>query len=299
MCAASIDQWTKESLGFEFIPGTTGIMPTLLECGLKVLTTGDSHTKVLLTLEAFKAFENGSLPIGDVEVIESVRSTVPDSPARPNNLTVVQPGKTPKRGKAGSLKNRITLLHSLAHIESYAIDLSWDILVRFAEDALPREFYSDWLRIAADEARHFSIWNHRLIELGSHYGALPVHEGLWESATKTSYSLDARLAIVHMVHEARGLDVAPRTLQNLRNANDSRSADLLQVIYDDEVTHVAAAVKWFIYRTEQSSTSERVSYFHNIVRKDFCGNLKPPFNDEARAQAGFTAEWYEPLVLEE
>jgi uncharacterized ferritin-like protein (DUF455 family) len=214
----------------------------------------------------------------------------------------------PKRGKAGSLKNRITLLHSLAHIESYAIDLSWDIIARFystkvgSEDQnaefgepLPTEFFDDWVRIAGEEASHFNIWAARLKFLGSHYGALPGHDGLWESASSTADTLLARLSIVHCVHEARGLDVAPTTLARLRAAGDEDSAALLEGIFEQEITHVAAGVRWIKYLCEKNHI-EPIPAFHAIVRERFRGNLKPPFNTEARARAGFTEEWYGPLA---
>ncbi len=50
------------------------------------------------------------------------------------------------------------------------------------------------------------------MELGSSYGAMPAHDGLWESAAATAHSLPARLAVEACVHEARGLDVLPQTI---------------------------------------------------------------------------------------
>lgn len=47
---------------------------------------------------------------------------------------------------------------------------------------------------------------------------------------------------------------------------------------------------------------EAVSYpsveiwFHALTRAHFKGLLKPPFNEEARARAGFGPEWYLPLA---
>lgn len=64
-------------------------------------------------------------------------------------------------------------------------------------------------QIAEDEAKHYSLLAQRLVEMGSYFGALPVHHGLWESARETAHSLVSRLCIIHLVHEARGLDVNP------------------------------------------------------------------------------------------
>jgi uncharacterized ferritin-like protein (DUF455 family) len=111
---------------------------------------------------------------------------------------MVDPGQVRKRGKGGSLESRIAILHSLANIEQWAIDLGWDIIARFATSHLPREFYNDFVQLAKEEAIHFSLLVSRLEELGSHFGALPVHGGLWDSARDTAHDLGCRLAIVHM-----------------------------------------------------------------------------------------------------
>ena len=100
--------------------------------------------------------------------------------------------------------------------------------------------------------KHYELLEKRLIELGSHFGALPVHNGLWESATVTKDNLLSRLAIVHMVHEARGLDVHPQTRLRFLNQKDDISVALLDILYKDEITHVAAGIKWFQYGCQKN-----------------------------------------------
>lgn len=103
-------------------------------------------------------------------------------------------------------------------------------------------------QVADDEARHFSLLASRLEALGSSYGDLPAHDGLWESACATAGSLPARLAVEHCVHEARGLDVLPSTIAKFRNNGDDESAALLEgVIYPEEVTHCGAGVRWLTH----------------------------------------------------
>lgn len=155
----------------------------------------------------------------------------------------------PKLGKGGSLRSRQAILHSLVHTESWAIDLSWDIIARFGiQESMPTDFFTDFVKVAQDEGRHFSLLASRLQELGSHYGAFPAHDGLWDSAIKTSNSLLARLAIEHCVHEARGLDVLPSIVSRFRNGGDEDTAKLLEtVVYPEEITHCAAGVRWFRY----------------------------------------------------
>ncbi|XP_077323847.1 uncharacterized protein HI_0077-like isoform X1 [Lithobates pipiens] len=268
------------------------------ECSLtywacRILCTADPEEKAKLTQQAQELWNTGK--IADIG-----QTQPPAQPKRKENLTIVQPGRI-KRGKGGTLASRIALLHSLANIEQWAIDLSWDIIARFAHfqlqsgEKLPREFFSDFVKVAGDEAKHYCLLQKRLTELGSTFGDLPVHNGLWQSASDTAHDLLGRLAIVHMVHEARGLDVHPQTLQRFSAQGDESSAQVLEVIYTDEITHVAAGLKWFTYICAKEQR-DCLSTFHELVPLYFRGYLKPPFNTEGRKSAGMSEEWYLPLV---
>lgn len=296
---------------------------TLVEAALRVLNTGDPFEKAKLGDLVASKWQQGSI----VQAYNpSLDFPVPDRPARLANVRLVSPSLMPKLGKAGSLQSRQAIVHSLVHTESWAIDLSWDIIARFGkQEGMPREFFTDFVKVAQDEGRHFTLLAKRLEELGSSYGALPAHDGLWDSAIATSKDLLARLAIEHCVHEARGLDVLPTTISRFRNGGDNETADLLEtVVYPEEITHCAAGVKWFKYLCLRSKTpalsrdnlsseengdeeteistggdEEVIQKFHAIVRTRFRGPLKPPFNEEARKAAGFGPQWYEPLAVKE
>ncbi|RLN37391.1 hypothetical protein BBO99_00003862 [Phytophthora kernoviae] len=185
----------------------------------------------------------------------------------------------------------------LAHAESYAIDLMWDIVARFMPLNLPRAFYDDWVRIAGEEADHFNSWAHRLTELGSFYGDLTGHEGLWDAAYETRDNILARLAVVHLVHEARGLDVFPNAVQRFKKASDEVSLTIIHKNYREETTHVGAGVRWFRYVCERDG-EDAIGKFHEIVPQYYKGTLKPPFNTEARDKAGMLEEWYLPLSID-
>ncbi len=185
----------------------------------------------------------------------------------------------------------MAFIHAIAHIELNAIDLAWDIIARFTNEALPKLFYDDWVQVALDEAEHFNLLSERLSELGGAYGDLPAHNGLWEAAVTTNDDLLARLAIVPMTLEARGLDTTPGAVSKLRQAGDAQSADILQRIGSEEIPHVRAGVRWFETLCEGRGIDPVTSY-HEFIRTRFQGSLKPPFNEEARAQAGMTIEYY-------
>lgn len=221
---------------------------------------------------------------------------IPDYPGRPERPELVNP-RDVKRRRLGSLKGRVSLLHAIAHIEFNAINLAADMVARFAMD--PRiqdkdrhEFVSDWVLVCADEARHFSMINARLTELGSSYGDSPAHNGLWEAAISTNGDLAARLVIAPMVLEARGLDVTPKMIENLQKSGDDESAAILTTIFNEEIAHVAAGARWFRHICQRENQDE-TSYFQTLLSKHFKGSLKPPFNIDARNMAGLPRSYYE------
>ncbi|MBA4082562.1 MAG: DUF455 domain-containing protein [Erythrobacter sp.] len=219
---------------------------------------------------------------------------MPDQPAWPDAPELLPPGQMPKRRKAGSERGRIALWHSLAHIEFVAIDLALDMAGRFGGEMGP-EFVSDFLDVAADEAMHFALLARKLQTLGSHYGALPAHAGLWEAAHATRHDVAARLAVVPMVLEARGLDVTPATLERVREAGDANGAKILARILDDEIRHVAVGTKHFLQCAETAQI-EPESYWQDLVKRHFRGQVKAPFNDSARLAAGLSRGFYATIA---
>ena len=263
----------------------------LLPQATNILKTTDANTKVSNSRTVAAAWRNGNL-------IDLGHSQAPDRPGRPAAPALLGPRCVPRRRINKSPAGRIALLHALAHIELNAVDLAWDILVRFTvTQKLPSAFINDWVSIADEEAKHFALLNGRLKELGSYYGALPAHDGLWEAAINTANDFSARLAIVPLVLEARGLDVTPPMIEKLERADDYASAEILRIIHRDEITHVAIGHKWFKWACRKSK-SDPVTTFKMLVRQYYRGTLKAPFNRESRDKAGFTAEFYEHLSTE-
>ncbi|MEO1694273.1 MAG: ferritin-like domain-containing protein [Pseudomonadota bacterium] len=218
---------------------------------------------------------------------------LPHRPGRPPRPELLAPRDMPRRSASGA-KGRFALMHSLAHIELNAVDMTWDLVARFSDKPMPRTFFDNWVQVGLEEAKHFDLLERRLADLGGSYGDLPAHDGLWQVAADTGHDLLARLAIVPLVLEARGLDVTPPMIEKLRSADDHPSADVLEIIYRDEKRHVAFGTRWFVHMCRQEgSNAER--RFHALVRKHFRGGLRPPFNDRARAEAGLTPGFYKPL----
>ncbi|MBK6411739.1 ferritin-like domain-containing protein [Sphingopyxis sp.] len=258
-------------------------MQSLGEAARAVLLTAGPHDKRRAARSMARAWRQGTLE-------HRCDTPMPDQPAWPAAPALLAPNRMPRRGKGGSERGRIALLHALAHIEFVAIDLAVDLLGRFGNQ-FPREFVDDWIGVAADEAMHFALLDRRLRALGSYYGALPAHAGLWESAQDTADDVLARLAIVPMVLEARGLDVTPSTVERFHAAGDESSAKILSRIYSDEIRHVRAGTAWFGWLCDERGFNA-VETWHALVKARFRGAIKAPFNDSARHDAGLTQEYY-------
>ena len=257
---------------------------TLSDAAYRVLSEPAPDEKVRLTHAYARAWTNGAIAdVGDARP--------PDRPARPARPELKRPGDMPNRTKGG-VKGRIALVHAIAHIELNAIDLGWDIIARFAHEDLPRAFFDDWVQVAEDEARHFEMLQKRLVELDATYGDLPAHDGLWEAATDTADDLAARLALVPMLLEARGLDTTPATVARLERNGDATTAAIMAEIGEDEIAHVAAGVRWFEHLCANRGLVP-VATFHDLVKTRFKGQIKPPFNTDARSRAGLSRAYYE------
>ena len=268
-------------------------MKSLAEMAVEVLTTADGREKTALShahaAAWFAAREAGEpLPVG--------RADPPLRPARPEKPELKDPRDVPRR-RPGSPQGRIALLHALAHIELNAVDLHWDIIARFTDVPFPIGFYDDWVRAADEESKHFNLVCDCLESLDSHYGALPAHAGMWRAAEDTVEDIYGRLAVVPMVLEARGLDVTPGMIEIFRKAEVTQAVAALEVIYAEEVGHVAYGSKWFNFLCGRDNLDPKPQ-FHALVQRYFHGALKPPFNEEKRAEAGLPPDFYWPLAEE-
>ncbi|KAG0499365.1 hypothetical protein HPP92_004056 [Vanilla planifolia] len=257
---------------------------SLAECAALVLSTPDPLQKSYLSHLSFSCWRNGRLTVG--------AACPPDHPARPGRPKLVSPKEIPQHKRSGIPLNAY-MLHNLAHVELNAIDLAWDTVARFSSlhDVLGDQFFSDFARVADDESRHFGWCSQRLTELGFSYGAMPAHNFLWKECNKSSGDITARLAVIPLVQEARGLDAGPRLVQKLIGFGDHRTSNIVAKIVDEEVAHVAVGVFWFTLICQKMGRPPSDTF--KGLLKEYNVELKGPFNYAAREEAGIPRDWYE------
>ncbi|MFA5982781.1 MAG: ferritin-like domain-containing protein [Methylococcaceae bacterium] len=263
-------------------------MDSLFDYAQACLHSTDIEDKLCWTHEAYARAKQKQLRIsGEAPVYPIALVKFPDRPI------LLAPRNMAKRN-IKTQEGRAAFFHAIAHVEFVAIYLAWDIIYRFR--GLPESFYLDWLRVADEEAQHFSLLSQHLLALGVSYGDLPAHSGLWEHATDTADNLLARLAMVPRCMEARGLDVTPALINKFIQLNDGHSAAILTRILADEVGHVERGSYWFKAICQQQGQDSEATFQHLIRQYYRGGKPKGPFNREMRIIAGFSnaeLDWLE------
>lgn len=213
-------------------------------------------------------------------------------PGYPAELHLVPPQRVPKRNMATPI-GRAKLLHAIAHIEFNAMHLALDACYRFR--GMPRAYYDDWLQVAAEEARHFALLQASLERRGCSYGRYSAHNGLWEMATATAHSVLARMALVPLVLEARGLDVTPGLRERFAQSGDDDAVAILDVILREEIGHVAIGMRWFRQACAEHALDPAAT-FVALTREHRAPRPHLPLNRAARLQAGFTEDQLTALL---
>ena len=260
----------------------------LRELALESLCETDPSAKVNLVRE-MQSCSNVSQSITQV-----VARKLPGKPDRPE---LCHPAKVPRRSPT-TLEGRAATVHAIAHIEFNAINLSLDAIWRF--DCMPDAFYQDLLRVAKEEAKHFTLLRDHLRGMQTQangtpqwdYGDFSAHDGLWEMCDKTAHDIVARMALVPRTLEARGLDATPQIQAKLRQVatQDALGAvAILDIILRDEIGHVAIGNHWYRWLCERDGF-DPATYYARLTECYKAPRLRPPFNREARLKAGFTSE---------
>jgi uncharacterized ferritin-like protein (DUF455 family) len=258
-------------------------MLELRQTALELLAITDPQTKVDRVKQLFDEYQEQHIDLDTSSVLNSDGLTLPGRPPKPE---LVPPLTVPKR-KMDTIEGRLSLLHSLAHIEFNAMNLALDAIWRFAD--MPEQYYEDWLKVAKEEAHHFSLIETHLQSAGITYGDYPAHNSLWEMVERTSDAVIARMALVPRTMEARGLDAVPAIRDRFQQIKDDQVVKILEIILRDEVGHVLIGNQWFNFLCAKENLSP-IKTYKELARAYCAPTLRGPFNIEARKQAGFTTE---------
>ncbi|MEK7811962.1 MAG: ferritin-like domain-containing protein [Pseudomonadota bacterium] len=254
----------------------------LRQASLHWLIECDAVHKVAGVRRLAQAWAAGELVL-DATATLSESKDIPGHPAKPELVSPL----TVKRRAMNTTEGRAAMIHALVHIEFNAINLALDALWRFP--SLPREYYTDWLQVADEEAFHFTLLADHLQTQGFAYGDFTGHNGLWDMAVRTQHDVLERMALLPRTMEARGLDVTPGTKAKLVQAGDLAIAPILDIVLRDEIGHVSIGNRWFNYLCAQRGLAP-VATYADLVAQHNAIPRRGPFNLEARRAAGFSEE---------
>lgn len=227
-----------------------------------------------------QAWGNGEIGL-EAEAFLTAQQPIPGRPPFPELVSYLSvPSRSMRTGEG-----RAALIHALTHIEFNAINLALDAIWRFPE--MPREYYIDWLKVAAEESKHFSLLANHLATQGYTYGDFAAHNGLWDMVEKTTGDVLARMALVPRTMEARGLDASPPLRAKLAQAGDIAAAEIIDIILADEIGHVLIGNRWYNWICETRGL-EPVATYASLAEIYKAPTLRGPFNIEARRAAGFS-----------
>jgi|TARA_B110000908_G_scaffold67385_1_gene81437 uncharacterized ferritin-like protein (DUF455 family) len=258
----------------------------LRQSALNWLTTDDPQRKVEGVIGLQKAYTEQQISLNPQIKMGAEAIAGRQLPGRPSKPELVSP-LTVKKRAMNTVEGRAALIHALAHIEFNAINLALDAVWRFAD--MPTQYYVDWLKVAAEEAYHFSLVNKHLKTFGYEYGSFSGHNSLWEMVERTQEDVLARMALVPRTMEARGLDASPPLRNKLAQAGDMAAAEIIDIILRDEIGHVAVGNTWYNWLCKQRQL-QPISTFESLCQQYNAPKLRPPFNMDARRQAGFSEE---------
>ncbi len=251
----------------------------VFDAAFRCLIESEIENKCVLTKKLHQDIKNKECSYG-----ESAEPEKLEKPGYPDNVQLVMPQELTQRS-VHSPEGHASLIHSICHIEFNAINLALDAVYRFRD--MPEDYYEDWSKVAAEEAYHFTLLESHLKSLGHQYGDFKAHNGLWRMALETSHDPLVRMALVPRVLEARGLDVTPAIIKKLHYIKDNDAIDILDIIFNDEIGHVAIGTKWFYYLCEQRKVDKHKTFIE-LMNIHVKGKIRGPYHTDARLKAGFS-----------
>lgn len=253
--------------------------PNIFDQALQCIMQQDADIKCELS---HALYQNVSMEFISFDKKSDVISIT--TPGLPLQVKLVAPRQLLNRA-LNTEQGHASLIHSICHIECNAINLAWDAVYRFRD--MPKDYYRDWAKVASEEAKHFLLLQDHLNKLGYQYGDFPAHNGLWEMAVQTDFDPLVRMALVPRALEARGLDVTPGIIRKLNSIGDTSATKILDIIFHDEIEHVAIGTRWFNYLCDERNQN-RQQTFETLFNKYLAGRFKGSIHRDARLQAGFT-----------
>lgn len=170
---------------------------------------------------------------------------LPEYPGRktPIHFTDKQ-SKFPKVNRLNEDDKKAMALHSFANHELLAIEMmAAALLVYPHENEETVRFKKGILSALKDEQKHLQLYITRINELGYEFGDFPLNDFFWRQMQKLK-TPEQYLSLMALTFEAANLDFAQYYSAIFKSFGDSKTADVLDIVLEDEITHVAFGAFW-------------------------------------------------------
>jgi len=222
---------------------------------------------------------------------------LPLSPARESDIQFSDKRiKFPGLDKIKTPEGRSIALHSFANHELLAIEMMAAAILIYPHDLQNSEsvrLKKALVSTIRDEQKHFKLYVSRLQDDGKKFGDYPLNDFFWRQMPKLT-TMESFLALMSLTFESANLDFSLQYHKVFLEAGDIKTANIMKIVFDDEITHVALGAHWINQLKEDKSLWD---YYTSILPYPLTpARAKGPvFEASSRIEAGLDADWIENL----
>lgn len=220
---------------------------------------------------------------------------IPESPGRSEKLKFNnQQVKFPKKNAFHLDEKKGLAMHFFANHELLAIEMMATALLYYpVKNDADILFKKGLVKTIGDEQKHFKLYLNRIHDFKISFGDYPLNDFFWRQIQflKTPSQFYAMMALTF---ESANLDFAKYYQDIFTEVEDQKSAQIMQIVYEDEISHVALGAHWL---NQWKGNRSLWQYY-----RDNLPELMTParakgihFNRESRERSGLDTEFVNNL----
>ena len=240
--------------------------------------------------------EEKLLPPGILTDFEPGTELFWDEPTRPTGMNFSRHSredKLPTFQFHNTKQNRAVCLHRFGGHELLAVEIMAYALLAFPD--APRGFRKGVANTLKEEQEHVRLYMDHMKLLGIEFGDLPLYRHFWKQVPFLKSPLQY-LSVMALTFEMANLDFAPLYRDSFKRHGDDVSAQLMERIIQDEISHVSFGMHWFNKLKPEDEKSDFELYtaslpptLHPKRSKGFV------FQEENRIKARVSGDWITAL----
>lgn len=251
------------------------------------MNTINEYCKFILTSSTL---ENKLLPPPQNLVdIQDLEIEIPNAPTRELKIAISEKkSKIPRLEHLHLPINRGIALHHFANHELMATEIFAWALLKFQN--IPDKSRQDLFNSLQEEQNHLKLYLERMQELGIDFGERPLNGIFWKYIPLMQ-SFEKFSAIMSLSFEGANLDYATIYKKTFEQFEDIKSAEIMEIVFLDELKHVKRGLK-VLQRRENQSISEW-DYFLSLLDHPFTPRRAKGYFyiPDTRRKVGFTEEF--------